>query len=41
MTQDIHVLLCRQIAALQEERQSRWQRILSFITGKASREPMP
>jgi pSer/pThr/pTyr-binding forkhead associated (FHA) protein len=38
---DIHVLLCQQIAALQEERQSRWQRILNFLTGKPRGEPMP
>jgi hypothetical protein len=32
--EDVHAELCERIAALQEERQSRWQRIFNFLTRK-------
>jgi pSer/pThr/pTyr-binding forkhead associated (FHA) protein len=32
--QDIHVWLCQRMAAVQEERQNRWQKILSLLGGK-------
>ncbi len=38
---DIHALLCQKIAALQAERQSRWQKIIGFLAGKQSGEAMP
>jgi hypothetical protein len=34
--QDVHTWLCERMAALQQERQSGWQRMLSFLTGKRS-----
>jgi len=38
---DIHVLLCQKIAAIQAERQTRWQKIIGFLAGKQSGEAMP
>ncbi len=38
---DIHALLCQKIAALQAERQSRWQKIIGFLAGKHTGEAMP
>jgi hypothetical protein len=38
---DIHALLCQKIAALQAERQSRWQKIINFLAGKQSGQPVP
>jgi hypothetical protein len=38
---DIHALLCQKIAALQAERQSRWQRIISFLAGKPAGKAVP
>jgi pSer/pThr/pTyr-binding forkhead associated (FHA) protein len=38
---DIHALLCQKIAALQAERQSRWQKIIHFLAGKQSGQPVP
>jgi len=38
---DIHTLLCQKIAALQAERQSRWQKIIHFLAGKQSSQPVP
>jgi pSer/pThr/pTyr-binding forkhead associated (FHA) protein len=35
-TPDVHDWLSRRVAALQEERQGRWQKILQFITGGRS-----
>jgi pSer/pThr/pTyr-binding forkhead associated (FHA) protein len=32
---DVHAWLCERFAALQQERQTRWQKILSFLTGKS------
>jgi hypothetical protein len=34
--EDIHAVLCARIEALQQDRQSRWQSILHFMTGKRS-----
>lgn len=33
---DVHLMLHRRIAAIQEERQGRWQKILSLVTGGAA-----
>lgn len=33
---DVHALLSRRIAAIQEERQGRWQKILNLVTGDSS-----
>jgi pSer/pThr/pTyr-binding forkhead associated (FHA) protein len=38
---DIHALLCQKIAALQAERQGRWQKIIQFLAGKQSGAPLP
>lgn len=38
---DIHALLCQKIAALQAERQSRWQKIIGFLAGKQAGEAVP
>jgi pSer/pThr/pTyr-binding forkhead associated (FHA) protein len=38
---DIHAMLCQKIAALQAERQSRWQKIIGFLAGKQTGEAMP
>jgi pSer/pThr/pTyr-binding forkhead associated (FHA) protein len=38
---DIHALLCEKIAALQAERQGRWQKIISFLAGKNSGQAVP
>jgi pSer/pThr/pTyr-binding forkhead associated (FHA) protein len=38
---DIHALLCQKIAALQAERQGRWQKIIQFLAGKQSSAPLP
>jgi hypothetical protein len=35
---DMHAWLIERLATLQEERQTRWQRIMSFLTGKANEE---
>jgi pSer/pThr/pTyr-binding forkhead associated (FHA) protein len=32
---DVHALLCQRIAAIQDERQSRWQRILDTVRGRS------
>jgi hypothetical protein len=32
--EDIHAWLCRRMAAVKEERQSRWQKLLGLLTGK-------
>jgi hypothetical protein len=37
-TGDIHTWLSDRIAALQQERQSRWQKILGFLMGKGSEQ---
>jgi pSer/pThr/pTyr-binding forkhead associated (FHA) protein len=34
--EDVHALLCQRLAALQEERQSRWQRVLGLLSGKGT-----
>jgi hypothetical protein len=31
--EEIHAMLCQRMTALQEERQSRWRRILGILTG--------
>jgi hypothetical protein len=36
---DVHAWLCQRLAAIQEERQSRWQKILTFLSGKGTGEP--
>jgi pSer/pThr/pTyr-binding forkhead associated (FHA) protein len=36
--QDIHVWLCQRMAAVQEERQNRWQKLLALLSGKAPEE---
>jgi hypothetical protein len=36
--EDIHAVLCARIDALQQDRQSRWQKILQFMMGKRSAE---
>jgi pSer/pThr/pTyr-binding forkhead associated (FHA) protein len=33
---DIHALLCQRISAMQKERQSHWQKILNYLTGKGT-----
>jgi hypothetical protein len=38
---DIHAVLCQKITALQAERQSRWQKIIRFLAGKQSGQPVP
>jgi pSer/pThr/pTyr-binding forkhead associated (FHA) protein len=38
---DIHALLCQKIAAIQAERQSRWQKIIGFLAGKQTGEAVP
>ena len=40
-TADVHAMLCQKIAALQAERQSRWQKIIGFLAGKQTGEAMP
>jgi pSer/pThr/pTyr-binding forkhead associated (FHA) protein len=40
-TEDVHAWLCQRLDAIQEERQSRWQRILTFLGGKAGKEGKP
>jgi hypothetical protein len=35
---DIHGWLCRRMAAIQEERQTRWQKILNCLTGRKPAE---
>jgi pSer/pThr/pTyr-binding forkhead associated (FHA) protein len=39
--QDVHAWLCQRMAALQQERQSRWRRILNFLAGKPSEGEIP
>jgi pSer/pThr/pTyr-binding forkhead associated (FHA) protein len=39
--EDIHAWLCGQIASIQQERQSRWQRLLQFLVGGRPGEPVP
>ncbi len=36
--QDIHVWLCQRMAAVQEERQNRWQKLLALLGGKPADE---
>jgi len=36
--QDIHVWLCQRMAAVQEERQNRWQKLLGLLSGKRAEE---
>ena len=36
--QDIHVWLCQRMAAVQEERQNRWQKLLALLGGKPPEE---
>jgi hypothetical protein len=38
---DIHALLCQKIAAIQAERQTRWQKIIGFLAGKQTGEAVP
>ena len=38
---DIHQWLCQRIATLQQERQSRWQKVLNFVLGKPPANPVP
>jgi tRNA A-37 threonylcarbamoyl transferase component Bud32 len=38
---EAHAELCERIAALQQERQGRWQTILRFLVGKNSDAPLP
>jgi len=38
---DIHAMLSQKIAAIQAERQSRWQKIIGFLAGKQSGEAVP
>jgi pSer/pThr/pTyr-binding forkhead associated (FHA) protein len=37
--EDIHAWLCNRMAALEGERQGRWQKILSFLTGRKTEKP--
>jgi len=37
--QDFHLLITQRIAALQQERQSLWQRIFNFLTTNPPSEP--
>jgi hypothetical protein len=39
--QDVHTWLCRRMEALQQERQSGWQKILGFLVGKRPAEAVP
>jgi pSer/pThr/pTyr-binding forkhead associated (FHA) protein len=39
--QDVHTWLCRRMEALQQERQTGWQKILGFLVGKRSDETVP
>src|SRR5207302_1726748 len=39
--QDVHAWLCRRMEALQQERQSGWQKILNFFVGKRPGEAAP
>ncbi|HLJ94436.1 MAG TPA: FHA domain-containing protein [Gemmataceae bacterium] len=38
---DMHAWLSQRLAALQEERQTRWQKIVSFLSGKAREKSTP
>ncbi len=38
---DIHAKLCQKIAAIQAERQTRWQKIMGFLAGKPTGEAVP
>jgi pSer/pThr/pTyr-binding forkhead associated (FHA) protein len=38
---DIHAMLCKKIAAIQSERQTRWQKIMGFLAGKQTSEAVP
>jgi hypothetical protein len=40
-TAEVHAWLTQRLAALQEERQTRWQKILHALTGKSGEEAMP
>jgi pSer/pThr/pTyr-binding forkhead associated (FHA) protein len=39
--EDVHAMLHERIAALQQERQGRWQTILRFLLGKSTNAPVP
>ena len=40
-TAEVHAWLTQRLAVLQEERQTRWQKILNALTGKSGEEAMP
>jgi pSer/pThr/pTyr-binding forkhead associated (FHA) protein len=40
-TAEVHAWLTQRLAVLQEERQTRWQKILNALTGKSGEEVMP
>jgi pSer/pThr/pTyr-binding forkhead associated (FHA) protein len=40
-TAEVHAWLTQRLAVLQEERQTRWQKILHALTGKSGEETMP
>jgi hypothetical protein len=39
--EDVHAWLCQRMAALQQERQSRWRRLLNLLAGKSSEGHVP
>jgi predicted component of type VI protein secretion system len=39
--EDVHAWLCQRMADLQQERQSRWRRLLNFLAGKPSEGHVP
>ena len=37
---DVHAWLCQRFASLEQERQTRWQKLLGFLMGKQVPEPV-
>jgi hypothetical protein len=39
--ENMHAWLSQRIQAIHQERQSRWQKVMSFLTGKNNEEHIP
>jgi hypothetical protein len=39
--EEIHSWLCQRIASLQQEHQTRWQKVMGYLLGKRPTEPIP